>query len=206
MNWTRLVILPFLVFAAALSVTGVLWNHERQAARHELLSQFEFSLGDVVSRIEQRIGTYELLLRGVQSLFSTTGEMNRKRFRDYADTLNLDASFSGMQAIGMIVWVPATRKEAHVASMRREGPPDYSIEPKGSRENYAPVIQRAPDIGINRRSLGFDGWADPVRRRAMEQARDSGIATISGKVRLAVDAGSIGRPGFIMYMPCRLYS
>ncbi|KAA1011024.1 EAL domain-containing protein [Paraburkholderia panacisoli] len=201
MNWTRLVLLPLLVLFASLSVTWTLWDHERQAARHELLSQFDFSLGDAVSRIEQRMGTYELMLRGVQSLFAARGEFDREQFRDYVETLNLDSNFSGIQAIGIIAWVPGAQKVEHIAAMRRQGAPDYTIKPEGSRESYAPIIQREPYIGINRAPPGFDAWADPVRRRAMEQARDSGMATLSGKVRLAVDAETNARPGFVMYLP-----
>ncbi|SDI25087.1 bifunctional diguanylate cyclase/phosphodiesterase [Paraburkholderia phenazinium] len=201
MNWSRLVLIPLLVLSASLSVTWILWDHERQAARHELLSQFDFSLGDAVSRIEQRMGTYELLLRGVQSLFAADGAIDRGRFRDYVDTLNLDANFSGIQAIGIVAWVPGTQMAGHIATMRRQGLPDYTIQPEGARENYAPIIQREPYIGINRAPPGFDVWSDPVRRRAMERARDSGMATISGKVHLAVDARGNARPGFVMYLP-----
>jgi diguanylate cyclase (GGDEF)-like protein/PAS domain S-box-containing protein len=200
-NWTRLVLLPLLVMSAALSVTWMLWDHERQAARHELLTQFDFSLGDAVSRIEQRMGTYELLLRGVQSQFAAHGQIDRDQFRDYVGTLTPDANFSGIQAIGVIAWVPAAQKAEHIATVRRQGLPDYAIQPDGSRDNYAPIIQREPFIGINRASPGFDAWVDPVRRRAMEQARDSGMATLSGKVRLSVDAGTNAGPGFIMYLP-----
>ena len=196
MNWPRLVLLPLLVLCAALSVTWTLWDHERQAARHELLSQFDFSLGDAVSRIEQRVGTYELLLRGVQSLFATRGEVDRDQFRDYVDMLNLDANFSGIQAIGVVAWVPGAKRDEHIAAMRQQGLTDYTIQPAGSRDDYAPIIQREPYVGINRAAPGFDAWADPVRRRAMEQARDSGMATISGKVRLAVDSGAQRAPRF----------
>ncbi|KXU85520.1 diguanylate phosphodiesterase [Paraburkholderia monticola] len=201
MNWTRLVLLPLLVLSAALSVTWMLWDHERQAARHELLGQFDFSLGDAVSRIEQRMGTYELLLRGVQSQFVASGEVSREQFRDYVDTLNLDPNFSGIQAIGVVAWVPRAQKAEHIAAMRQQGLHDYAIQPAGARDDYAPIIQREPYIGINRVPPGFDAWADPVRRRAMEQARDSGMATISGKVRLAVDVDANARPGFVMYLP-----
>jgi diguanylate cyclase (GGDEF)-like protein/PAS domain S-box-containing protein len=201
MNRTRLVLLPLLVLAAALGVTWALWSHERQAARHELLSQFDFSLGDAVSRIEQRMGTYELLLRGAQGLFATSAEVDRDQFRAYVDTLNLDANFSGIQAIGLIAWVPSTQKASHITAMHQRGLPAYSIQPDGPRENYAPIVQREPSIGANRSSPGFDAWADPVRRRAMEQARDTGMATLSGKVRLSVDTEPGANPGFIMYMP-----
>ncbi|SIO36430.1 bifunctional diguanylate cyclase/phosphodiesterase [Paraburkholderia phenazinium] len=201
MSWARLVLLPLLVLSASLSVTWILWDHERQAARHELLTQFDYSLGDAVSRIEQRMGTYELLLRGVQSMFAATGEVDREHFRDYVGTLDLDAAFSGIQTIGLVEWVPAAQKDEHVAAMRRQGLSGYAIQPEGSREDYAPVIQREPRIGLNRAAPGFDAWTDPVRRSAMEQARDSGMAAISGKVRLAVDPDASAHPGFIMYLP-----
>ncbi|WP_342619318.1 diguanylate cyclase [Rhodoferax sp. GW822-FHT02A01] len=45
-----------------------------------------------------------------------------------------------------------------------------------------------------------DDWSDPVRREAMERARDSGIAAISGNVQLKTQ-GNLASPGFIMYLP-----
>ena len=201
MTWTRLVLLPLLILSAALGVTWIVWDHERQAAHNELLSQFNFSMGDAVSRVEQRMATYELMLRGVQGLFAATGTLDRETFHDYVGTLNLDANFSGVQAIGITQWVPAAQEHAHVAAMRQLGFADYAVQPEGLREGYAPIVQREPFTGRNRSSLGFDAWADPVRRLAMEKARDSGMAAISGKVRLSVDSETDARPGFIMYLP-----
>jgi diguanylate cyclase (GGDEF)-like protein len=199
-NWTRPILLTLLVLFTSLGVTWAVWDHERQAARHEVLTQFDYSLGDAVSRVEQRMGTYELLLRGVQSLFNTTGAMDRQRFRDYVNTLDLDANFSGIQTIGVVQWVPGAQADAHIEAMRKQGAAGYAILPPGSRADYAPIVQREPYIGLNRAVLGFDSWAEPVRRRALERARDSGMATLSGKVRLSVDTVT-ARPGFIMYLP-----
>jgi CHASE1-domain containing sensor protein len=162
-NRARLVLLPLLILSAALGVTWIVWDHERQATRNELLSQFNFSLGDAVSRVEQRMATYELMLRGVQGLFAATGRMNRDQFHDYVGALNLDANFSGIQAIGVIDWVPAANKDAHVAAMRELGLASYTIQPGGARDDYAPITQREPYIGRNRIRLGFDAWADPAR-------------------------------------------
>lgn len=201
MTWARLVLLPLLILSAALGVTWIVWDHERQASQHELLSQFDFSLGDVVSRVEQRMSTYEQMLRGVQGLFAATGTMDRDKFRDYVSALNLDANFSGIQTIGVIDWVPGARKDAHVAAMRQLGFAGYTIQPRGPRENYAPIIQREPSASSVRAPLGVDSWADPVRREAMERARDSGMVAASGKVRLGVDVGPDAKPAFILYLP-----
>ncbi|MDR5752965.1 MULTISPECIES: EAL domain-containing protein [unclassified Caballeronia] len=201
MSRARLLLLPLLILCAALSVTWTIWSHERQSSRNELLSQFKYSLGDTVSRVEQRMATYELMLRGVQSLFAATDGVDRGSFHDYVGSLNLDANFAGIQAIGIVEWVPAARREAHVDEMRRLGFPGYAIQSDGRRHDYAPIVQREPYIGRNRAALGYDAWADPVRRLAMEKARDSGMACITGKLRLTVDTEPDAPPGFVMYLP-----
>ena len=130
-----------------------------------------------------------------------TAAIDRDRFQRYVSALNLDANFSGIHGVGVIEWVPAARKAAHIADMRQGGIPDYTIHPDGPRADYAPIIQREPFVGLARSSPGFDAWDEPVRRAAMEKARDSGMAALSGKVRLSVDLDADLRPGFIMYLP-----
>ena len=201
MTWPRLIRLPLLILAIALGLTWMVWDHERQISRNELRSRFDASLREAASRVEQRMAAYEQMLRGVQSLFAATGAMKRDNFHDYIGSLHLDANFSGVLAIGVAEWVPAQRKDTHLAAMHRLGVADYAVWPDGQRENYAPIVQREPVIGRNRFLSGFDFWSDPVRRSAMATARDSGMAAISGKVRLMADNEAEAAPGFIMYLP-----
>ncbi len=44
-------------------------------------------------------------------------------------------------------------------------------------------------------------YSDAVRRKAMEQARDSDRAVVSGKVHLVQEDGPAAQAGFLMYMP-----
>ena len=196
-----LTLLPWFILAVTLAITWFAWDHERQTTRKALRSQFDFALRETVSRVEQRAQGYEQMLRGVQSLFATTSLENRAALHDYVDALQLDANFSGVQTIGVVEWVPAQGLPEHLVAMRQAGFADYSIEPGGMREVYAPIIQREPYLGRNRATPGNDIWPDPVRRLAAEKARDSELAAISGKVRLKVDTEANPPPGFIMYLP-----
>ena len=196
-----LTLLPWLILTGTLGMTWFTWNHERQNTRQALRSQFDFALRETVSRVDQRVLGYEQMLRGVQSLFATTPLNNRAALHDYVDALQLDANFSGIQTIGVLEWVPAQRQNEHLAAMRNAGFPDYTIDPDGRREVYAPVVQREPYVGRNRMPPGYDVWLDPVRRLALERARDAGMPAISGKVQLKVDTESGAPPGFIMYLP-----
>ena len=195
-------LLPWLVLVIAMGVTGLIWDHERQVTRKELRSQFDFALRETVSRVEQRVATYELMLRGVQGLLSTTGLNNREAVRRYVETLQLDANLSGIQVIGIIEHVAPEQKSAHESAMRKLGFADYAIHPQGESGLFTPIIQREPNVGKNRAPLGLNSWADPVRRLAMEKARDSGLAAITGKVTLGVDQPTNqAPPAFIMYLP-----
>lgn len=190
---------------ATLGLTWVAWRHEQQSSHKEMRAQFDFALRETVSRIEQRAVAYEQMLRGVQGLLATTDLLNRRAVHDYVEALQLDANFSGIRVIGVAQQVPLAHRADHLNAMHRAGVSDYAIHPDQLQVAYAPVIQREPDagrFGRNSVPLGFDLWSDPVRRLAMERARDSGQAAISGKVRLAVDASiQAPPPGFIMYLP-----
>ena len=194
-------LLPALVLALTLGATWYQWQHERQASRQALRAQFDFALRENVNRIEQRVQGYEQMLRGVQSLFATTALSHRAALRDYVQGLQLDANFSGVQSIGVVEWVPAAHRAAHLAALRRAGFPQYALNPDGEREAFAPIVQREPYVGLNRAPIGTDVWLDPVRRPALEKARDSGLSAITGKVRLKLDTRPDAAPGFILYLP-----
>ena len=193
--------LPLGILLLALGVTWQVWDHERLLAERQLKTHFEHSLLETSSRIEQRMGAYEQMLRGVQAQYAAMGKIDREGLRDYVATLQLDANFFGVQAIGQIDWLTHEQKAAHLAKMRRLAGVDYSIRPPGERDSYGPVVQREPYLGRNQAPFGFDAWAELSRKRAMERSRDSGMAAISGKVRLSTETDLIGQPGFVMYLP-----
>jgi diguanylate cyclase (GGDEF)-like protein len=195
---------PWLVFISMMSVTWWLWSHESQNTRKALHSQFDFALHDIVSEVEQRELAYEQVLRGVQGLLSTTDLLDLHAVQHYVDTLQLDANFYGIQAIGVIERVTQNQKNEHITSMHNLGMVNYALYPQGEREFYAPVIQNVPDVvhATNSDILGFDSWTDPLRREAMEKARDSGMPAITSKLILAADDKKTDTPpAFIMYLP-----
>ena len=112
MSRTRLILLPLLpllILAVSLGLTWMVWDHERQAARKELQAQFDFSLREAVSRVEQRMAAYEQMLRGVQGLYSASDSIGRENFKSYVKSLEPGADFSGGQGLGLAqVVVPST--------------------------------------------------------------------------------------------------
>ena len=201
MIWLRQQFLIVLVLAASLGVTWLLWQHEQQNARITMQAELDAELRNTSARITQRMVAYEQMLRGVQGLFATFDKVGRSDFRAYVDSLQLGPDFAGIEGVGISLVVPPEQKQQHVANLRQQGFPAYAISPEGTRDGYAPITQLEPFIGRNQRALGFDPWSSTPCRAAMEQARDSGNAAITGKVRLITHSDVDGGPSFVMFLP-----
>ena len=127
------------------------------------------------------------------------------------ESLELGADFAGLDGVGVAEWVPADRLAAHTAAQRRAGLTTYAVRPEPlqqpkpagapARDVFAPVVQIEPASPRNQRLLGVDLHANPVLRLALETARDSGRAAISGKVSLASSDGTQEQAGFMMFLP-----
>ena len=201
LEWHRLgQFLPWVVLAVSLAITYRLWNHEQRQTLQDLQTDFDSRARETIGNVGQRMNTYEQILRGVQGLFSASGAVGRDKFYSYVSTLHLEQSFPGIRGIGYAPLVLPAQKDSFVAAIRKEGLPGYAIQPEGGRELYTPIVYVEPFSESNIRSLGFDNYADPVRRAAMEEARDTDMAVISAKSLLQETDGHV-RAGFLMFLP-----
>jgi two-component system sensor histidine kinase/response regulator len=163
--------------------------------------QFSHECDQVKLRIEERLGAYALILRGGAALFAASENVGRREWQAYIETLHASGSVPGVQGIGFAEFIPPQQLSAHIARIRGEGFADYSVRPPGERADYSAIIYIEPFSGRNLRAFGFDMLSEPVRRAAMEQARDSGEATLSGKVELVQETGQDVQAGTLMYVP-----
>ena len=201
LEWHRLgQFLPWVVLAASLAVTYKLWKHEKQQTLQDLQTDFDSRVRETIGHAEQRMNTYSQILRGVQGLFSASGSVGRDKFYSYVSTLHLEQNFPGIRGVGFSPVVLPAQKDSFVAAIRKEGLPGYTIQPEGARELYTPIVYVEPFSESNMRSLGFDNYADPTRRAAMDEARDTDMAVISGKLLLQETDGHV-RAGFLMFLP-----
>jgi diguanylate cyclase (GGDEF)-like protein/PAS domain S-box-containing protein len=193
--------LPWLVLAISLLITWQLWRDAKQNAVQELQSNFDFRVYETDSLVKQRMMAYEQVLRGVVGLFASSKSVERSEFRDFVSTLHLEKIFPGIQGVSFALVVPAAGKAKHIAAVRKEGFPEYTIKPEGEREIYTPVMYIEPFTGLNLRVPGFDNYSNPERRIVMDMARDSGDAVITGKIKLMQETNKNIQAGCLMFMP-----
>ncbi|GBG13102.1 uncharacterized protein NMK_0640 [Novimethylophilus kurashikiensis] len=202
MGSTNLIALPVLLVL----VTGFLAVYFiQQFAVTETHSKqqdyFDYQGREVTLRIEQRLDAYAQILRGARGLFVASQQVERNEFHDFVSSLDLERRYPGILGIGLSLIVHPDDLVAHISSVRKQGFPDYTLSPQGQREFYTSIIYIEPFSGRNLRAFGYDMFSEPIRRTAMEQARDLDRSIMSGKVKLVQETDREVQSGFLMYLP-----
>ncbi|MBF0399548.1 MAG: CHASE domain-containing protein [Magnetococcales bacterium] len=194
-------LLPLSVLIAGLLVTYLLYRSAVEDAQGDLRDRFEYHSREITSRIALRMSAYEQVLRGEAGLYAASDRVERDEFRRYVNALQLAKNYPGIQGVGFSLVIPPEEKERHIEAIRKEGFPEYAIQPEGERSLYTTIIYLEPFAGRNLRAFGYDMYSEPTRRAAMEQARDSGQPAMSGKVTLVQEMGQQVQAGFLLYIP-----
>ncbi len=197
----RLQILPWAILLLGLVLTYDLQEAARESERRALQGEFDFRVDEIVGNIDTRLHDYEQVLAGAAGLFAASPAVSRGQFAAYVRALRLEGKYPGIQGVGFAELIPPRDKSRQIARIRAEGFPDYAIFPAGRRDIYTAIIYLEPFDWRNRRAFGYDMYSEPVRRAAMDLARDEDRTRISGKVRLLQETKQNPQAGFLMYLP-----
>ena len=200
-NLSRKTGLAWVVLGVGLLASLFAGLQVKQGIEQDAARQFALDCDQVTLKIGERLGAYALILRGGAALFAASTRVERNDWRAYVETLRARGSVPGVQGIGFAEVIRPEELAAHLARIRDEGFPDYSIRPPGERTLYTSIIYLEPFRDRNLRAFGFDMYAEPVRRAAMDRARDTGEAALSGKVELVQETGTQVQAGTLMYVP-----
>lgn len=194
-------LLPFLVLLLSLIVTVVAAFWVSRNANDQDRLRFESTIQRIGPAITTQVDVYVTLLRGASGFFAGNDDVERDEFRRFAEGLRLRSNYPGVQGIGYSARVVPQKRALFEERLRREGRPSFRIWPEGSRPEYHAIIYLEPVDRRNRVALGFDMYTEPMRRAAMERARDAGTEAISGKVTLVQEIDKEKQAGFAMYHP-----
>ncbi|WP_119419393.1 CHASE domain-containing protein [Desertibaculum subflavum] len=190
-----------LVLAICLGLTAVAWRVSQHAVEAEAKAQFRLAVTEAAIAVTDRIENNENVLRGGVGLLAAAPDASRAQWHAFVDTVKATEQLRGVLGIGFARRIRVAEKDAHVAAVRAEGFPEYDIRPSTPRAEYTSIVYLEPFDWRNQRAFGYDMMTEPVRRRAMELARDSGQAALSAKVTLVQETDQEVQPGFLIYLP-----
>ena len=143
-----------------------------------------------------------------RSFYASAPEVSRQAFHTFVQ--RSFARYPGLRALSLALRVPDAQREAYEQTVRREGFTDFQIKEQTApgalaraarRPEYIAVTYLEPRAG-NEAVLGLDAASVPDRREAVQQARDTGQPTATGRLSLVQDPGRSS--GLLIFLP--LYS
>ena len=194
-------VLPSLILLITLFLTYLAFAATLNKLEQNTQIYFDFRVREATQNIYSRIEKYRQVLYSVRGLFKGSETVGRDEFNQYVSSLALDLNYIGIQGVGLSLIVPSAKKIQHIASIRSEGFPDYTIWPEGQHDIYSSIIYIEPFTHPNLFAFGYDMFNDSVRHTAMQNSIDSGSSQLSGKVKLIQDAGKQDQVGVLMYLP-----
>jgi diguanylate cyclase (GGDEF)-like protein/PAS domain S-box-containing protein len=165
------------------------------------LERYASDAEEVRMHLLATLASHEQVLLGAAAFFDSSASVTRDEWKRYTHRIQLSEHFKSVQGIGYSQWIPRKQLASHIASVRREGFPDYEVWPKQDHESYTAIVYLEPFTGRNLRAFGYNMYSEPTRRAAMDRARDTDAAALSGKVKLVQETSEDVQAGTLMYLP-----
>jgi signal transduction histidine kinase len=158
------------------------------------------------SLVERRTNIYIEKLISTRGLFSAAadGIPTPREYDSYLGSQAIGQRIPALQTLTFVQEVPESQRRAFLSRLRREtassGLPYREIggiQPPGRRDRYG-VIAYVHPVFRNREAVGVDLLTDPVRRGAINRARDTARATSPAPVRLVQQPDQLS---VVLYLP-----
>jgi signal transduction histidine kinase/HPt (histidine-containing phosphotransfer) domain-containing protein/ActR/RegA family two-component response regulator len=191
---------PAIVAVLALSCTLGLWLFERRRQEESGAAALRAEARHIVDAVDRRLAVYADGLRAARGLYAASRSVERNEWRAFVRGMRLRERYAGVRTLSFVRRVPRSDIAAFEESVRG----DESLAPEGipgfrefrvatggtSADCY--VVEFAEPLEEYRWFLGRDMAADPLRREAMERARDTGRVVVTGKLEVPLGADGWG--------------
>ena len=190
--WFVLGVFVMLTIAA----TFYVWQTTRAADR----ARFNNAVQSTSDAIASRLGTYINVLTGTRGLVVADPGLPRDSLRAYIRSLNVHRRYPGIQGLGVAIRVTRENVRELETEMRRGGYPEFRVWPPPEEEAIS-IVLLEPQDERNRAAMGYDMSSNPIRREAMERARDTGRPGATAPVELVQEIDRNKQSGFLLYTP-----
>ncbi|MCA9128242.1 MAG: CHASE domain-containing protein [Planctomycetales bacterium] len=188
----------WLIVVFSLAMTFVAWDYSRSERDARVEAQFEREAEHVVELARERMQKYEdALWGGVAFAKTTPAILDFELWKAYAESIDIAGKYPGINGLGFIDTLSQQEVDGYL-QFQRELRPDFSIHPAHERQDLFPISYIIPVEG-NEKAVGLDIAYEENRHAAALQARDTGLAQVTGPIALVQDQAHT--PGFLFYAP-----
>lgn len=171
----------------------------------ETLNKFKAGIDNQASILKEEINLNLEDLYALKAFFDAIGTPSRQQF--HIITTEQLLRHPDIKALEWIPRVPDSSRDNIQARAIQDGFTGFRITERSlqnrlvhaaTRSEYFPVYYVEPLTG-NEAALGFDLASNEIRRKSLEQARDSGKPHATARIKLVQEKSS--RHGFLIFLP-----
>jgi PAS domain S-box-containing protein len=194
--------MPIGVLAGALFLSALATFFVSKSEKEQRRNEFSDTVQQIEENLRSRMDSYVTLLLGGAGLFAASEEVTPNEFAAFVARVNLGELFPGVQGVGFSQRFKKSEIARVEESMRRLGRSEFKVWPlEPDRPEYHSILFLEPLDRRNAGAVGFDMTTEPIRRAAMERARDSGLPAATGRVKLVQEISGPVQSGFLIYVP-----
>ena len=199
-RWTVTVpILIALGVSLASTSMGMQWERER------LKLEFDQRLSPLAQAVERNLAEYINVLKFMEGFYAASTHIDRSEFDAFSRRF-----LDGLPGLHALSWNPVIRNEERQnfeTKTQNEGFEGFTIKERSAegklieaskRDEYVAVHYIEPFVR-NRAAFGFDVASNPVRKKALELARDTGRPIATARITLVQDEQK--QFGLLVFMP-----
>ena len=156
------------------------------------------------ANIANGLSAYEGILRAGAGYYASTSAINKNSWKQFVSGIGIDTRYPGLLGLGVTRVVDPAHLQEHSAEMLAQGQESYKFRQTETTQQLitTSIDYLEPLSKANQSALGYDMFSEPVRRRAMLLAIDTGQASVTEPVTLVQEgAEETKQPGFLMYVP-----
>jgi len=178
---------------------GSNWERER------LTAQFEHQASTIASTLDKYLALHVDVIRSLTSFYAASEKIDRGEFAKFVERpLEI---YPGIQALSWNPRILAKTRNAYENRIRDEGHKDFQITERNQDGNLVRAANRDEYVTVNfieplaknRKAFGFDVASNPTRKKALEQARDTGHAIATARITLVQETGK--QFGVLIFVP-----
>lgn len=193
--------ISIIILIIGLILTGITSYRINKDDKIQSNNDFNLVCNDLKLKIINRLEYHSMILQSGSAFFTADDTVTRLEWNTFINRTKFIDKLKGIQGIGYSIIIPKEELQNHIKNTKKEGFPNYKVFPEGDRDIYTSIIFLEPFSDRNLRAFGYDMYSEKIRRKAMELARDSDMAIISGKVILVQETSKDIQSGTLMYVP-----
>jgi PAS domain S-box-containing protein len=165
------------------------------------LAEFEFESNNISNKIKSRLHANTLLLKSGTAYLSTSDEVDIKEWQNYIKNINIEKELPGTLSVGYSIILTKENLAQHALFFDKLGITKPISLPNPNDDTLSSIIMLEPFNKNSSKVLGYDMMTEPIRKKAMERARDLNTPSLSGKVRLVQEPDIHTQAGCLIYVP-----